>query len=441
VADFDTKLRWLSERGDPVGAEELIERIEADLAGDPLVVVAKRRERTLMTKTQPSLTISPASRSRGLAWAVAAFVAVLAVAGLIFAFTGDPDQVADDPPPPTTVAPDVETMSDLEVIEAGVAAFYSGDAERAAELFELPDRTDEEIREEAAYQAAIGGRLTLNCSGGEGGVFVCRVPYHNAMTDAIGSVDSGDTNRVVVDDGVITAFGFPEHTWMVVEMGHFLAGEGSFEGYGPCGFGPFPELCATIQLDNLDAWVEWRENLEPVVSVEAALESWYRGDCEAALFVAGPFDFDDPDPDNPDPDCSTSSKPGQWTEYESILGAQVSVEGCEDALSGEDTVLSCQVHYSNAMTGAVGEQPSVTAREFIVRIGMFVREPGSELPWYEGVYPEDTELLASFRLFAESSDLSEQYAAGSCASHRTPVCAQLIVDHLEEWAAWYETNG
>ena len=34
---------------------------------------------------------------------------------------------------PTTTS--AATMSDLEVIEAGVAAFYSGDAERAAELF------------------------------------------------------------------------------------------------------------------------------------------------------------------------------------------------------------------------------------------------------------------------------------------------------------------
>ncbi len=55
-------------------------------------------------------------------------------------------------------------MSDLEVIEAGVAAFYSGDAERAAELFELADRTDDQIRAESAYQAAVGGRLDLRCT-------------------------------------------------------------------------------------------------------------------------------------------------------------------------------------------------------------------------------------------------------------------------------------
>jgi Tol biopolymer transport system component len=110
VADFETKLRWLSERGDPVGAEELIERIEADLARDPLVVVNKRREGTLMTKTQQRPTTSRPGRYRGPAWAAAAFVAVLAVAGLYFAFSGDSDEVAHTSPTPTTVAPDVETL-------------------------------------------------------------------------------------------------------------------------------------------------------------------------------------------------------------------------------------------------------------------------------------------------------------------------------------------
>ncbi len=88
-------------------------------------------------------------------------------------------------------------MSDFEIIQAGVAAFYSGDADRAARLFELPDRTDDQIRQESAYQAAIGGRLTLNCFGpSTPGVFNCTLPYHNAATDAIGAVDlPGDTNE------------------------------------------------------------------------------------------------------------------------------------------------------------------------------------------------------------------------------------------------------
>lgn len=63
-----------------------------------------------MTKAQQRPTTRQPSRYRGPAAAVAAFVAVLALAGLYVAFAGDSDEVADTSPPPTTVAPDVETL-------------------------------------------------------------------------------------------------------------------------------------------------------------------------------------------------------------------------------------------------------------------------------------------------------------------------------------------
>ena len=338
-------------------------------------------------------------------------------------------------------------MTDFKVLEAAVAAIYSGDAERAVELFELPDRDDDQIRSEAAYQAAIGGRLTLDCQAQDTpGVFTCRTPYHNAMTDAIGYVDSpGDTSRFTVRDGVITEFAFPEHTFIVVSMGIFLASEGSFEGYGDCGVGPFPESCATIQLENLDAWAEWRQNLEPANVVKVALESWYGGDCQAAQIITLRV--------GQDMDCSTWSTPSQTMEYESILGAQVSVENCEETApaASQDQNLSCEVHYTNAMNSAVGKPPSVTAREFTVFSG-FVRQLGEEdeNPWYEGYYPEDmyegdypegTELRESFRLFAEGGELGDEYEGAGCASARTPECANLILDNLDDWASWYETNS
>lgn len=282
MADFESRLRWLSERGNPVGTEELIERIEADLAGDPLVVVAKRREETLMTKTQRSPTTRPLSRLKGPAWAVAAFVAVLAV-GALYVFLSDGDQVADNPPP-TTAAPDVETLTDLEVIQTGVEALYSGDAERAVELFEIEDgddeaqiRDDDLIRREAAYQAAIGGRLTLNCTEevNTPGMFACNVPYHNALTDAVGYVDSpGDSINVVVQDGVITQFGlpghlvqgvaheFPEHNSLLRTVVSFLREE--VEGSEDCWDDPTslwavirtPE-CTRLIMDHLDEWAAW----------------------------------------------------------------------------------------------------------------------------------------------------------------------------------------
>jgi hypothetical protein len=431
VADFETKLRQLSERGNPVGVEDMIERIEAELAGDPLIVVTRRRKGSTMTKTDEPVKRGVPGPGRGLGWAVAAFVVVIAVGGLYFILANDEPEVADTMPPPsptTTVISEPEAMTDLEVIEAGVAAFYSGDAERAAELFELPDRTDDQIREEAAYQAAIGGRLTLSCSESSPGRFTCLTPYENAMTDAIGEGGGQDTWPVVVEDGVITQFGFTEHSEMLLEMGTFLASEFRFDGYESCGFGPFPESCATIQLENLDAWAEWRQDYEPADVVQAALSNWHRGYCEAALFLAG---------EKP-AECSATSSATETMAYESTLSAQAAAENCESV--GAET-LSCEVHYTNTMNRAVGgKPPSVTVVEFLVGNGLLVLEPADGQPWYEGVYPEDTELRESFRLFAEGGNLRGAYTDAGCAIARTPECANLIMDNRDEWANWHQAN-
>jgi hypothetical protein len=333
--------------------------------------------------------------------------------------------------PSTTIAPatSVATTSDLEVIEAGVAAFYSGDAERAAELFELADRTDDQIRAESAYQAAVGGRLDLGCTEEAPGSFSCRTPYRNAMTDAIGEGGGHDVWPVVVEDGVITQFGFTEHSALLIEMGTFLASEGRFDGYEDCIAGPFRESCAIIQMENLDAWAAWHETLEPAVRVETVVESWYGGHCEAAVLLS----WDDTD-------CSASSVPAQTVAYESILGAQVSVENCETTSGGDHPRLSCEVHYANAMNTAVQEPPSVTAREFVLMYGVLPAGPDQQ-PWYEVDYPENIALRDSFRLFAEGGELADEYAGAGCGSARSPECANLIVDNLDAWATWYETNG
>ncbi len=138
MADLETKLRWLSERGDPVGAEALIERIEAHLAGEPLVVVAKRREAKAKPRIAP--TISRPSLYRGPALGVATFVAVVAVAGLYLTFGGGGGgEVADTPPPPTSVAPEVpppttvapevnETLAEGESFSVGDVVAGGADA-------------------------------------------------------------------------------------------------------------------------------------------------------------------------------------------------------------------------------------------------------------------------------------------------------------------------
>jgi hypothetical protein len=146
--------------------------------------------------------------------------------------------------------------------------------------------------------------------------------------------------------------------------------------------------------------------------------------------------------DGADALCPSSASSTQTIEYESILGAQVSVENCETTSAGGDsTHLSCEVHYSNAMNIAVGKPPSVTVRGFGINSeDGSVSQAGDGARW-EADYPEDTELRDSFQAFAEEGDLAEAYADAGCATARTPECANLILDNLDAWAAWYETNS
>jgi len=186
----------------------------------------------------------------------------------------------------TVLEPEPETMTDLETIEAGVAALYSGDADRAVELFELdglfPDSAgdnDEWIRDEVAYQTAIGGRMTVDCNerSGEPGVFNCTRRYHNTLTDAIGYGDLPfDTLWVVVKDGVIGDFGdFPSQDEEANgPLGAFLreVGESPTNSDSLCEFGsPFTRArspsrnvrltfeCVDFVLDHLDEWAAWYE--------------------------------------------------------------------------------------------------------------------------------------------------------------------------------------
>lgn len=151
-------------------------------------------------------------------------------------------------------------MTDLEIIQSGVAAFYSGDADRAVELFELSDLPDEEIRREAAYQGAIGGRLILNCTEqASPGVFTCHVPYHNAITDAINLRDGGDTIRVVVDGGAIREFSFPEHSGLMVSLAGVISQVEDNEDCDSEELLVLPRTvdCAEVILDHIDDWAAW----------------------------------------------------------------------------------------------------------------------------------------------------------------------------------------
>jgi len=219
VADFETKLRWLSERGDPVGAEELIERIEAHLAGDPLVVVARRREGTTMTKTQQPPTTKRPSRYEGPVWAAAAFVAVLAVAGVYLALTDDVSDIAgapDDPVATATAFLEAYTTGDVYKAATFLAADahfeYSRPADTGSFSGDFSDLGVEGLSLVARFDEAVGmawlpGPCELQSSTSDGWNVVCPYDFHGFHSDERGlGPYSGSAYRITILDGEITSF-------------------------------------------------------------------------------------------------------------------------------------------------------------------------------------------------------------------------------------------
>jgi len=200
VADFKSKLQQLSERGTPVGAEELIERIEAELAGDPLVVATKRREGVFMTKTDQPVTTKSPGPGRGLAWAVAAFAVILATGGLYFAFRGDDGQVVDQTtlPTPTTIPASVSgsmwPQSSLEEVEEAQELADAGDPDYTWQL-------DPEIATGNVQNAEIVTRFLREELGWEEFIFNAHVGWETANTNLhYVKCAPGGTNPVYPDD-------------------------------------------------------------------------------------------------------------------------------------------------------------------------------------------------------------------------------------------------
>jgi hypothetical protein len=441
VADFETKLRWLSERGDPIGPDELIERIEAELAGNPLVVMSDRQDETPVVGTQKRPIGNRRNRSTRFAWGVALVAIVVTVAGLNLVLAGNRNPLADDPAVSTLVTPDGGTTTDLEVIGAGVDALYSGDADRAVELFELPAPYDDDwLRAEAAYQAAIGGRLAPDCTPLENpGVFSCLVPYQNAFTDAIGWIDSpGDLVRVTVVGGVITEFAFPVHAFLEGGLTGFLAETGS--GDSECGFQHSTE-CALVVMGDLDAWAAWAENnLErprPLTDLEIAetgVEALYSGyaDGAAALIELS------------SPACCNGRSTDDWIRetvtFHASLGGRASAECVEEETPGWFT---CTVSHQNLFTDVIGwfDPPGETIR-VAVEAGVITE------------FDRHLRLIhdALNRFLQEQATLQEQglldlgdsrcsFSNGlSPLGWLTEDCIDYVMAHLDDWIAWAEVN-
>lgn len=436
MADVDRKLQMLAERGTRVGVEEMISRVEAEMARDPVVVVGKRREGILMTKTDERVEEKRAGIGRGLGWAVAAFIAVLAVAGVYLAVGGGDGEVVDQPPSPTVVeeTPEVEAMTDVEIVEAGLAAWFSGDAATVAVLFDVPlvsEWTEEEVEGELAYQALADDRVEILECEGEGTV-QCQFLHTTWFDRPLGISDTGTAPLVFrVEDGRITYayldWGYPDCGVCIDSMAIFLSldsGPDIALDYAGCA-APRTADCAEIETANLDAWVAWQPTFGPEEAVEAEMGAYFGGDCVTAMLIlAGSAEEI--------AGCSEGVGP---IAAEAMLGAEVTVENCSESSGSEgESRISCDLRYSNVLDHTVSNSPeTVTTKGFEFDFGV--------LSQLDENYP-GSELNLSLVEYAGEEGIGAELEA-VCPPLTVPStdCAQFILDHVDDWAIWYQDNS
>ena len=239
---------------------------------------------------------------RGLAWAVAVFVAVIAIGAILFALTGDGSEPVDEPtttstlaaPSTTTTAAPTTTSTttteaptttlDIGNPEADVAlaieaieAWYAGDFETVSALLEIPGGPgwdEDDVRNQVTYDSMAGGRAaSLQCETpkAEGEFFRCKWRMENTFSDALEldlPEELGDWIRVRVVDGKLTRWQFPDHSFVGGTYAEYLEAIGAFNAAAyaaSCQQPPFTIDCVTTQLEHIDEWaVWWHENVGSV---------------------------------------------------------------------------------------------------------------------------------------------------------------------------------
>ncbi len=267
MADINRKLAMLAERGTRVGAEEMIERIEADLAADPLVVVSKQPKGISMTKThERSAEKPPPSTGRNFGWAAAVFAAVLAIGALFVVLSGDEptEDVANSPVVPSAEQTQMDT--DLGFIQSTLDSHYGGDWETSMEVMSgaFPPGVQGSQAlyiPEIKYQGEIGGTVEiLDCTAvAEDRVYDCRVAYSNDLFEAVGEeAHVLEMQFRVLRDGYFQQFAQPlpvanpiRDRWFRFESESGLSSESTCLPWGS------PSGCAEFQLSHLDEFAVW----------------------------------------------------------------------------------------------------------------------------------------------------------------------------------------
>lgn len=220
MADFERKLAILAERGARVGPEEMIERVEAQMAEDPLVVVTKQRKGWRMSIDTDSAEATRASGPPGWIWAAAAFVAVIGIGVLYLALTnaGNPDEnnaatgtTTSRVISSSTVAPD---LGPVEVAEALAVALQDHDVEAARGILSEDATVDmaaiqsaDLLEAQRDYWMATGWVFTVDeCAEEEPQAVRCTLMHENDWTRAVGGGPyEGSSYLIDVEDGKVVS--------------------------------------------------------------------------------------------------------------------------------------------------------------------------------------------------------------------------------------------
>lgn len=426
------------------------------------------RENMLDTR-DPLTKPVPRRRWKGAWAAAAAFLAVLLMAVAIYAIGpfGDPPDVAPTPAPTTTETPATSTTtvaptttaastaaatpaSDVALFETAVAAWFSNDFDTVSKVLAIPakqgshnDWTSQETQALMEYDALVEARVEdLSCSApsSAGGFFACKLTYANALTDAAALTPDPIEVSIRVEDGMVARYEFGNEEYaarydLLSSFGAYTATQGRVpDGYLDClgeslRFLGRPNAgCAQAQLSDLDGWLEWTTTVSTTEIVSAYTAALFSNDCTPYYLLEYQLGSD----------CPTDA-----TEYEQALSASVDVDDCQSLAveDPEDWNIACRVSYSNVLNAAVGAGPAVMT----VRFYMDPSSPLMKTVSMEdarSTYPTDEAMLDSFAAFAESSGLGDAMAEACTINfpERSAGCASFILEHLDDWAAWAESN-
>jgi hypothetical protein len=152
--------------------------------------------------------------------------------------------------------------------------------------------------------------------------------------------------------------------------------------------------------------------------IEDYLGAWYGGDYDTAAGLTAPQRLR----------TGPSEQRGRdEVDYQMILGAEVTVGGCEPL---PPQTVRCEITYANALNRAVGAPPASLDQQFGVESGMLV--------FVAGPYLEDAAMTDSFETFARLLfPVDYEEACVPEPNYQPPGCAAFKLEHLEDWASWH----